>query len=110
MYIICVDMVGTGMDNRYLIAYVLDTVLQLWCMEIEFIQIYNVLLINQFTFVPLCTKKTHKPSSLYRDSQYKRETVIRPSYVYNGDTYTHKTAPVLVNRGPAGSVYALTHF
>ena len=42
MYIICVDMVGTDMDNRYLIACVLDTVLQLWCMEIEFIQIYNV--------------------------------------------------------------------
>ena len=39
---------------------------------------------------PLFTKKT--PSYQYRDSHYKPETVVRPSEVYNGDPYTHKTA------------------
>ena len=38
----------------------------------------------------LFTKKT--PSYWYRDSRYKPETVVRPSEVYNGDPYTHKTA------------------
>ena len=39
---------------------------------------------------PLSTKKT--PSCWYRDSHYKPETVVRPSEVYNGDSYTRKTA------------------
>ena len=39
---------------------------------------------------PLYTKKM--PSCQYRDSHYKPETVIRPSQVYNGDSYTCKTA------------------
>ena len=39
---------------------------------------------------PLFAKKT--PSYQYRDSHYKPETVVRPSQVYNGDSYTRKTA------------------
>ena len=31
-------------------------------------------------------------SEAYRDSHYKPETVVRPSQVYNGESYTRKTA------------------
>ena len=39
---------------------------------------------------PLFTKKT--PSYRYRDSRYKPKMVWQPSQLYNGDSYTHKTA------------------
>ena len=39
---------------------------------------------------PLFTKKT--PSYGYRDPYYKPKTVWRPSQVYNGNSYTDKTA------------------
>ena len=39
---------------------------------------------------PLFTKNS--PSYGYRDPHYKPETVWRPSQVYNGNTYTDKTA------------------
>ena len=39
---------------------------------------------------PLFTMKTL--SSWYRDSHYKPEIVVRPSQVYNGDSYIPKTA------------------
>ena len=49
---------------------------------------------------PLFTRKT--PFYWYRDSQYKPETVVRPSEVYTGDSYTRKTVSFLVqiNKGP----------
>ena len=39
---------------------------------------------------PLFTNKTQ--SYWYKDSHYKPETVIRPSQIYNGDSYTHNIA------------------
>ena len=39
------------------------------------------------------------PLSWYRDSHYKDETVIRPSYLYDGNLYSGKTVPLYWN-GP----------
>ena len=55
-----------------------------------FTNIYNVIMVPHCTHSkhcgPLFTEKM--PSYRYRNPHYKPETVVRPSQVYNGDSYS----------------------
>ena len=44
--------------------------------------------------------ENYNGTALYEDFRYKDKTVVRPSYLYNGNAYTGKTASFILRQPP----------